>query len=197
MTTETKAASAIGADLTTVLLQELRTLPMAFAQLDQDEQQAIIDRIKANVKEATVKAAAIIAAEGRVAAVGTLEAMSFKKKVGANITLLASNRHLPELSLAHGKQVLVVLLPTDYMAGADIIQADPQQRPLPGTAPGTDDELYDEAVSFARERDSISVGDLQAFFKIGAARAGKLFQALVANKVVDAAEDDDGGHEVF
>ena len=59
------------------------------------------------------------------------------------------------------------------------------------------DELYDEVIKFAKEKDNLTVSDIQRKFKIGYNRAAKMIEKLREDSILKKKEKVDFDKDLF
>ena len=192
---ELHAAEHVGTDLLGALLDEIKQLQSPWQNTPQHLQAELIDRLRRRVEANVKQAVALIAAEGRVTVVGTLEQVTFKGAIKATLALSKSNVHRLDMADNVGQEVLVVIMPAEqFTGGMDGIEADPDQSDMLESV--RDDQLYDEAVTFVRESRRASISAVQRHLKIGYNRAARLVEEMELQGVVSVM-DSSGGREVI
>lgn len=192
---ELHAAEHVGTDLLGALLDEIKQLNQPWQSMPQHLQTETIDRLRNRVETNVKQAVALIAAEGRVTVVGTLEQVTFKGAIKATLVLSKSNIHRLDMADNVGQEVLVVIMPAEQFTGSmDGVTADPDQTDLPGLV--GDDVLYPEAVTFVRQTKRVSVSSVQRHLKIGYNRAARLIEEMELQGVVTAMTSN-GSREVI
>jgi DNA segregation ATPase FtsK/SpoIIIE-like protein len=192
---ELHAAEHVGTDLLGALLDEIKQLQSPWQSTPQHLQAELIDRLRRRVEANVKQAVALIAAEGRVTVVGTLEQVTFKGAIKATLALSKSNVHRLDMADNVGQEVLVVIMPAEqFTGGMDGIEADPDQSDLLEGV--RDDQLYSEAVKFVRETRRASVSAVQRHLKIGYNRGARLIEEMELQGVVTAMNTN-GSREVI
>lgn len=152
MTTETIAGDLIGA-----LVQELRLLPDIWPRIGPNEQDEIIDRVRARVLDNVRVAVNLIASEGRITVVGDLKKVTFSDKVEAVFTLGKNDPAVRELTTAQGQAcIIVVAAANTHMGGADDLHAERQT-----TFISDEDDAANQIIEQARRR-SLDNGEASA-----------------------------------
>jgi ribosome modulation factor len=124
-------ADAIGKDLLSALVTELKLLPRPFEQLSQKQQDEIIDRLRLRVRNGVGLAVHLIASGNRTVVVGDLEQITIKDGAKAVIKIPSSAENLHDLYDAQGSAVLVVVTDADqHTAGMDAIKGEADQRAM-------------------------------------------------------------------
>lgn len=192
---ELHAAEHVGTDLLGALLDEIKQLQSPWQSMPEHLQNELIDRLRNRVTANVKQAVALIAAEGRVTVVGTLEQVTFKGAIKASIVLSKSNIHRLDLADNVNQEVLIVIMPAEqFTGGMDGIQADPDQTDMLEAV--GDDVLYPKAVTFVRKSKRASISAVQRHLKIGYNRAARLVEEMEAQGVVTAM-DSNGAREVI
>lgn len=143
MTSETVAGDLIGA-----LVQELRLMPDIWPRIGPNEQDEIIDRIRARVLDNVRAAVNLIASEGRITVVGDLKKVTFSEKVEAVFTLGKNDPAVRELTTAQGQAcIIVVAAAANHMGGADDLHAERQTTLITG-----EDDAANQIIEQARRR---------------------------------------------
>lgn len=149
MTVETVAGDLIGA-----LVAELKLMPDIWPKIGPDEQDDIIERLRARVLDNVRVAVNLIASEGRITVVGDLKKVTFSDKVEAVFTLGKNDPAVRELTTAQGQAcIIVVAAASNHMQGANDLHAERQT-----TLITEDDDAANQIIEQARRR-SLDNGD--------------------------------------
>lgn len=121
------------------LVLQIKMLKKPWPKLTKAEQDDIIEALRRNVLTATTSAVRLISAAGAISVAGTLEQVTIKDGVKAQIVVGKNAENLPELFDAVSEEVLIVCAGNPvYDKNIDMVQGDDDQNPL---------DLGDEPVS--------------------------------------------------
>lgn len=152
MTAETIAGDLIGA-----LMSEIRLMPDIWVKIGADEQDEILDRIRARVNDNVREAVKLISSAGRITVAGDLKRVVFADKVEAVFQLSKHDPAVLELCESQGSACLIVVSnPGQHMGGA---QADPRQMALPGVGPDHEADSILEQVKRRAQKGGEAQGD--------------------------------------
>jgi len=152
------AAANLAGDLLRVLVDEIRTLQEPWHSTSEAAQQAVIDRLRMGVLQASAKAVREIASAGFTSFAGSLESLAIKDGIKASLKLAPVAQWLDVLVEDVGSSVLLVIArPLDYAGSIDEIRADPDQAELPiaEPAPESGEEVEDGEPEDPRGGDSL------------------------------------------
>jgi len=203
------SAELVGHDLINACLKELRDLPDVWRKLSEAQQNTVIMRLNDTVTEAVKGAVKIIAARKSVAIPVTLKQLNITTGIKIVASVEKDSPHKHDLMDSEGKLCLLVLTPSDYNQGNDLITGDADQLELPGTVEKEDagegtptdaaaalesvtadpdqiDPLYEQAKRFVIDSGSASSSALKLHLRIGHNRASRLLESLEAEGVVSA-----------
>lgn len=125
-------AETIGNTLLQAFVLEMKLLPDIWAKLSEAQQNDVLDRLRARVKDQVETAVHLLVSRGRTMVIGELEQITIKD--GAKAVIKIGRR--PEESLsdfyeAQGRSVFVVVNDSaDHLGGIDEVKGEADQRAL-------------------------------------------------------------------
>lgn len=124
------AAETMHGDLMSAILDEVKALDMPWHLQSQNDQQDIIERVDNRVRALVARCVEIIASNARPTITATLESVTVKDGIKAQLTMSRAAVQRHDLIDAQGSQVMLVIVTDDY-SGGERPRAQPDQRPLP------------------------------------------------------------------
>lgn len=129
--TQSKATDTLGRDLLEMMVLELKMLPKPWPKLSQNQQNDVIDRMRARVLDGIKTAVHMIASDGRAVADATLKKVVFKGGITAEFELSKSCPTRHQLADAEGKLCLIVVADAaDYTGDMDGVKGESDQRAM-------------------------------------------------------------------
>lgn len=129
--TQAKATDTLGRDLLEMMVLELKMLPKPWPKLSQNQQNDVIDRMRARVLDGIKTAVHMIASDGRAVADATLKKVVFKGGITAEFELSKSCPTRHQLADAEGKLCLIVVADAaDYTGDMDGVKGESDQRTM-------------------------------------------------------------------
>lgn len=126
-----QAAENMCTSLMEVCLMNMRTLPKPWQQMPKKQQDEVIDSLRSSIREAVETAARLIASNDQLTVVGTLEQITIKDGVKAQVIIKKDEPNFLELVNAVSKEVLIVCANNAvYDKDFDDIEGEDDQRAL-------------------------------------------------------------------
>lgn len=208
-------------DLMACLLDQMRKRQVAFPKLSEQEQDAAISEMQAEVKKAASIAARVITGQGKETVGAKLKSLKIDGKLTATMIIEGDepNRHILT-DKAHDKSdILIVLYPNGYSEGLSAHQAEKDQKSLslddepakakpakttrtaaakPDKKPvETPAKLLSDARDFVTIQQNASIAGLQNHLKIGYEKADAILKKLEGEgQVVWVGTDESGQYEL-
>lgn len=206
-------------DLMACLLDQLRKRQVAFPKLSEQEQDAAISEMQAEVKKAASTAARVITGQGKETVGAKLKSLKIDGKLTATMIIEGDepNRHILT-DKAHDKSdILIVLYPNGYSEGLSAHQAEKDQKSLSlddevvpegkKAAPKVKDpkpkadkkaveippKLLTDARDFVTIQQNASIAGLQNHLKIGFEKADAILKVLAGEGLVIWVGTDESG----
>lgn len=118
-------------DLMTMAINELKAANSCWAKMPEQEQEDIIERLERQVKSAVQEAVHLISSRGFVRIPATLDSLTVKDGLKAQLSLGRTEQHRHALLDAQGSVVTVVLAnASEFVEKPHGIKSDPQQPDL-------------------------------------------------------------------
>jgi len=129
--TQAKATDTLGRDLLEMMVLELKMLPKPWPKLSQNQQNDVIDRMRARVLDGIKTTVHMIASDGRAVADAMLKKVVFKGGITAEFELSKSCPTRHQLADAEGKLCLIVVADAaDYTSDMDGVKGESDQRAM-------------------------------------------------------------------
>lgn len=122
----------IGERLMRALFEEITTLRTPWAITPQQQQQEVLDRLRAQVQTAVHAAVSVIASAGFTHAPVRLDSLTIKDEAKATLLLTRGTEAMHVFADQVGASAVIVFAdPKDYTAQMDSIRSQADQNPLP------------------------------------------------------------------
>lgn len=122
------AAEELCKNLLESLLLQIKQMRRPWQEMTQVEQEDVIESLRRNVLTATGSAVRLIASNGAISVVGTLDQVTIKEGVKAQITIPKDSENLTELFDAVSNSVMIVCAGNAiYTKGVDEIHGEEDQ----------------------------------------------------------------------
>ena len=181
------------ADLMGIIINTCKGLPDVWQRLSEDSQQDFIESIDKQVGEVVETCVKHISADGRPYVLANIAQVTFKGNAEAKMVISKTpDGAMPggafELAENTGESAMIIL--------PGISQYTPEEGEKPQAASDqpdlldtASDELYDDAVEYARENGWVSISGLQRFLKVGYNRAARLVELMAHAGMISSYED--------
>lgn len=126
------ASATLLGDLMSLVLQELKAAPDVWQKLSQSQQDDVIHRVEASLRQSATKAVKIIASEDHPTITGSLEQVTVKDGYKLVVKVAKGNALAHHLIDCQGSTIALVITGVDgFMGGADAVKSEPDQHALP------------------------------------------------------------------
>lgn len=125
------AADTLAAQMLQAIVTELAGFQARFSDLNEHQQNAAIEHLRARVRAMIAEALGILFRADYPACLAELESITFRDGITAKLTIAKAAEHRHELADRVGQTVVVIMADsTQYLAGLDDIRAKAQQGEL-------------------------------------------------------------------